>query len=86
MMGAPINGPSCIYCDNKAVVINLQKPKLQLGKKNNSICYHYARESIDMGESLATHISTNDNLADLMTKILHGSKWRGFVAGLLYNI
>ena len=86
MMGVPIDGPSYIYCDNKSVVTNAQKPESQLGKKNNSICYHFARESVAMGESLVTHISTNDNFADLMTKVLHGPKRRGFVAGLLYDI
>ena len=39
-----------------------------------------------MGESLVTHVSTNNNFADLMTKVLYGPKQRGFVAGLLYDI
>ncbi len=73
-MGVPIDGPSYIYCDNKSVVTNAQKPELQLGKKNNSISYHFARESVAMGESLVMHISTNDNFADLVTKVLHGPK------------
>ena len=85
-MGIPIDGPSYIYCDNKSVVTNAQNPRSQLGKKNNSICYHYARESAAMGESLVTHINMNDNFVDLITKVLHSPKRHGSVAGLLYDI
>ena len=69
-----------------SVVRNMQKPESQLGKKNNSICYHFARESVAMGESQVTHISTQDNYADLMTKVLYGRRRKFLVAGLLNDI
>ena len=39
-----------------------------------------------MGECLTTHIPTKDNLSDMMTKVLYGSKKRGIVEGLMYDV
>ena len=39
-----------------------------------------------MGEFLTTHIPTKDNLSDMMTKVLYGSKKRGLVEGLMYDV
>ena len=86
MMGVPISGPSHVYGDNLSVVTNGQKPESQLKKKNNAICYHAVRESVAMGETLISHIRTNDNLADFLTKVLSGSKRRGLVSKVLYDI
>ena len=86
MMGVRVDAPSYIYGDNQAVVMNTQRPESQLGKKNNSICYHFARESVAMGESLVTHIETANNYADLMTKVLYGGRRRFLVSGLLNDI
>ncbi len=57
-----------------------------LKKKCNSICYHAVRESVAMGESLITHIKSEDNLLDLMTKVTHGAKRRRLVGNILYDI
>jgi len=50
-MGIHVDALSFIYGDNQAVVKNTQRPESQLGKKNISICYHFAHESVAMGES-----------------------------------
>jgi hypothetical protein len=39
-----------------------------------------------MGESLITHITSDDNLSDLMTKVTHSSKRRRLVGNILYDI
>jgi hypothetical protein len=39
-----------------------------------------------MGESWITHISTHDNLSDLMTKCTHDAKRRKLVDGILYDL
>jgi hypothetical protein len=67
MMGIPLTGPSYIYGDNKSQVTNSSWPESTLKKKCNSICYHAIRESVAMGESLITHIQTDDNLSDFLT-------------------
>ena len=86
MMGVPLTGPSYIYGDNMSVINNTQRPESTLKKKNNSICYHAMRESVAMGESLTAHIRTNDNLADLLTKVMYGIKRRNLVSKILYDI
>jgi hypothetical protein len=86
MMGIPFTGPSFIYGDNKSQITNSTKPELTLKKKCNSICYHAVGESVAMGESRITHISTHGSLSDLMTKCTHGAKHRKLVGGILYDI
>jgi len=86
MMGVPVTGPSYIYGDNMSVINNTQRPESTLKKKNNSICYHAIRESVAMGESLMGHIRTEDNLADLMTKVTFGAKRQRLVQGILLDI
>ncbi len=66
--------------------MSLTRPKSTLKKKCNSICYHAVRESVAMGESLITHISTGHNHSDLMTKVTSGAKRRRLVSGILYDI
>ena len=39
-----------------------------------------------MGESLTGHVGTNDNPADLATKVLYGKKRQDVVLKLLYSI
>jgi hypothetical protein len=86
MMGIPLTGPSYIFADNKSQVTNATIPESTLKKKCNSICYHAVRESVAMGESLITHIRSEDNLSDLMTKVIHGTKRRRLVGNILYDI
>jgi hypothetical protein len=86
MMGVPVNGPSYIYGDNMSVIHNTQRPESTLKKKSNSICYHAVQESVAMGESLTGHIKTEHNLADLLTKVMFGSKRRRLVQGILHDI
>ena len=85
-MGVPIWGLSLIYGDNMSVIHNTQQPESTLKKKSNSIDYHAARGSGAMGESLTGHVPTNQNVADLATKVLFGKKRRGMVNKLLYNV
>ena len=86
MMGVPVDGPSLVYGDNMSVIKNSQTPESQLKKKNNTICYHAVRESVAMGESLCAHVRSEDNYADILTKVLTGQKRRDLVQRILYDI
>jgi hypothetical protein len=85
-MGIPLTGPSYIFADNKSQVTSSTIPELTLKKKCNSICYNAVQESVAMGESLITHINSEDNLSDLMTKVTRSSKHRQLVGNILYDI
>ena len=85
MMGIPISGPTFIYGDNMSVIHNTQRPESVLKKKNNAICYHAIRESVAMGESKTGHIPTDENVADLATKIIGGGTKRDHLTGLVLH-
>ena len=86
-MGSPLTRPSYIYDDNKLQVTNSTWPESTLKKKCNSICYHAVQESVAMGKSRITHISTGHNHSDLMTKVTSGAKRRRLDGSLiLYDI
>lgn len=82
MMGVPLSGPSFIYGDNMSVIHNTQRPESTLKKKSNSICYHAVRESVAMGESLTGHVRSENNPADIATKVMPGGKKRDHCVGL----
>jgi hypothetical protein len=87
MMGVPISGPSFIYGDNMSVIHNTQRPESTLRKKSNSICYHAVREAVAMGECLTGHIDTNENPADICTKVLPGGRKRDYLLSkVLFDI
>ncbi len=44
------------------------------------------QESVAMGESLITHIDSEENLSDLMTKVTHSGKHRRLFGNILYDI
>ena len=86
MMGVAISGPSYIFGDNMSVIHNTHHPESTLKKKSHSLCYHAARESVAIGESLTGHIATDRNFADLLTKVLYGQKRKFIVGEILYDI
>ena len=87
MMGVELSGPSYIYGDNMSVIQNTQIPDYVLNKKSNYVSYHAVREAVVMGECLTVHISTNDNPADLCSKVIYGGQKKDHLVGLmLYDI
>ena len=86
MMGVPIYGLLYIFGENMLVINNTQRPDSTLKKKSNYIWYHAVCESVEMGESLTGHVVTNENCAELATKVLYGGKRRFHVSDLLYKI
>jgi hypothetical protein len=85
MMGVPIDEPFYCYGDNMSVIQNTQNPESTLKKKSNSICYHYIRECVAMGEAMTAHIRSEDNPADICTKLMPGGEKRNrIVSNILY--
>jgi hypothetical protein len=44
------------------------------------------QKSVAMGELSITHIDSEDNYSDLMTKVTRGGKCRRMVGNILYDI
>ena len=70
MLGVPINEPALLLGDNKSVVLNTTLPSSVLKKKHCAICYHRVREACAGGIIRFVHISSEENIADLLTKSL----------------
>ena len=68
------------------VICNTRRPESTLKKKTIYVFYHAVCESVAMGGSLTGHDGTNENFADLSTKVLYGGKRRFHVSNFLYDI
>ena len=87
MMGVLIDGPTYLYRDNMSVLHNMRTPESMLKKKSNSIAYHFIQQCVAMGELLTGYTQSEDNLADLMTKVIAaGEKQDGLVRGLMRDV
>jgi hypothetical protein len=49
MMGISIDGPTHLFCNNKAVVRNLTLSESTLKKKHVTICYYCVQEACALG-------------------------------------
>ena len=74
MMGIPCTEPSFVFGDNKSVLNNVSMPDSVLKKKCHSIAYNFVREGVARNEWLISYVPTKENIADLLTKPLHGEQ------------
>ena len=87
MMGIPVDEPAYIYGDNQSVLANTSVPESTLKKKSQSICYHFVREGVARNEWRTSYVNTDENEADLLTKLLpSGMKRAKFVARMLLHV
>ena len=84
MMGIPIDDATTIFCDNDATVKATTRPESTLKKKHNAINYHRIREAQAAGHVRIAWIDGNENLADVLTKVLVGQKRRYFLSRILW--
>ena len=84
-MGIPVTRPVYVYGDNKSVLCNTTAPDSQLKKKSNSVAYHHCREGVALDEWRTCYLNTNENMSDMMTKLLPaGEKRTAFCKRLFY--
>ncbi len=82
MMGVEVDGPTLTFGDNMSVIYNTQRPESTLKKKSHQICYHAVRESAAMGEMLTGHVRSEDNPADLGSKLVPSGVTRNKLVGM----
>ena len=80
MMGVPLEGPANVFCDNDSVAKSSTNPEATLSKKNVSIAYHKCREAFAAGITDIYFQYSEDNLADVFTKVLPVIKRKGIFA------
>ena len=85
MMGAPLEKSALLLGDNNSVVLNTTMPSSVLKKKHCAVSYHKIREAIAAGIVKFSHISTEDNYVDILTKPLSPKAFRSLVDPLLFR-
>jgi hypothetical protein len=84
MMRVPLDGPANVLVDNETVMKNYTIPSSTLQQKHNAICYHCVREAIASKIIRVAHILSEQNLADMFTKMLGATKLHAFCQHILY--
>ena len=79
MFGVPIDSATSVYCDNQSVIKTAAVPASTLSKKHNSGCYHKVIGSVVSGWISIAWIKSQDNLADLFTKVLPRVTWNDLI-------
>jgi hypothetical protein len=77
-IGFTQQGPSTIYCDNKAAIHMAINDVIGPKSKHISIKFHFIKQAIANQEIFLQYVPTADNLADFMTKPLVGQKFIKF--------
>ena len=86
MMGCEPDGPALLLGDNNIVVLNCTMPNSVLKKKCSACAYHRVREAIAGGMMKFTHIPSEMNYADILTKPVPGPQFRDLVKPLLFRV
>jgi hypothetical protein len=85
VMGVPLDGPALLIGDNNSIVLNCTMPSSVLKKKHNACAYHRVREAIAAGIMKFTHIASEYNYADILTKPLSNISFHRLIKPLLFR-
>ena len=86
MLGTEPDGPALMLGDNNSVVLNCTMPSSVLKKKASACSYHKVWECIASGVMKFTHIPSEMNYADILTKPLGVSDFQRLIKPLLFRI
>ena len=68
--------PTVLYMDNAGAVTTANTPHPTPKSKHIDVKYHYLKEQIAQGKIIVTHIPSNKNAADVLTKALKPAQFR----------
>lgn len=69
-LGLSSSARSTIYCDNIGATYVAANPKFHSKMKHLGLDYHFVHENVQSGNLRVSYISSNDQLADALTKSL----------------
>jgi hypothetical protein len=71
-----------IYCDNNGATALTKNPDQMKKTKHIDIAYHFVRERVEMGELDIVYKSTDEMVADDLTKALSTDKHQKHLVGM----
>jgi len=71
----PLSKPPLLLCDNVGATYLCSNPVLHSKMKHISLDYHFVREQVCDGKLQVSHVSTKDQITDLLTKPLPRAKF-----------
>ena len=80
--GEKPQGKTRIFCDNKGAIEVARNPTHHFRSKHIDIKFHHVREMIEEGEIDLVYVSSESNVADVMTKPLNKSNHHNHRAAL----
>ncbi|KAD1053238.1 hypothetical protein E3N88_43359 [Mikania micrantha] len=73
-LGLTTNQPPTLFCDNTGATYLCANPVYHSRMKHIALDYHFVREQVSAGKLRVLHISSQDQLADMLTKPLARSQ------------
>jgi hypothetical protein len=70
--------PTTIYCDNQSCIKLSENPVFHDRSKHIEIRYHFIRDRVQKGAVKLQYVSTNEQVADILTKGLPKGKFEYF--------
>jgi hypothetical protein len=67
-----------ILCDNQSCINMMENPVFHDKSKHIEIQYHYIRDMVQRGAVKLQYVGTNENVADVFTKLLSRVKFEYF--------
>eukprot|EP00961_Rhodomonas_salina_P106975 1440533-Rhodomonas_salina.1 len=79
----PQSNPTCVYEDNRACLLLAGEPVLGDWSKHIDVSYHFLRDKVREGEVQLIACSTQNMVADVLTKPLGAVKFHQFVRTMM---
>ena len=83
MLGLNLKGPAQLFGDNMSVVLNTTSPSSQLKKKHLACAYNRVREAHAASILSLSHVKSQENHADVLTKPLCGTIFMSLISPIL---
>jgi hypothetical protein len=77
-LGLHVDRQVVIYCDNLSSIQLVRNPVFHARTKHIEVHYHFIREKVLAGEIDLTYVSTDNQVADIFTKVLGVEKHHRF--------
>ncbi|CAA7014680.1 unnamed protein product [Microthlaspi erraticum] len=75
-LGLTLRQPPAVYCDNVGANYLCANPVFHSRMKHIALDYHFVHEQVQSGMFRVSHVSTHDQLADMLTKPLPRSHFQ----------